>query len=67
MITRLRTEEGIDLRDLAGQPFGEFASTMTDTVKRLASTGHLTVTDTHISIPRHHWLTADAILRDLII
>lgn len=67
VITRLRTEEGIDLRDLASRPFGEFASTMTDTVNRLAATGHLIVTGTHIFIPRHYWLTADAILRDLII
>jgi oxygen-independent coproporphyrinogen-3 oxidase len=63
----LRTEEGIDVDDFQ-QRRGpvELSKDQARGIGRLLDQGRLTRTGARLTIPRVHWLFADAIIRDLL-
>jgi len=67
LITRLRTARGLDLDDLVAQPYGHLIGKIAVPLQRLGDAGLIVVNGKKVTIPRHRWLTSDAILRELII
>ncbi len=67
IITRLRTSSGLNLADLAKRSYGIFAGRFRDSVLRMQSAGLVDIDGDIVTIRRSHWLTSDAILRELII
>lgn len=67
IITRLRTARGLDLDDLHRQPFGHLIHVVESTVSRLIHAGDLIADGAFVRIDQERWMTADAVMRELII
>lgn len=67
IITRLRTAAGIDLSDLTSRWPPAFAARLSAESRRHVASGCLVATSSRLYIPERYFLTADSVLRDLII
>lgn len=67
LITSLRTDQGLNLASIARQPFGKLIADIGSEIEALSSQKLVVVNNGVITIPEQHWLTADAILRRLIL
>ncbi|MCM1449002.1 MAG: radical SAM family heme chaperone HemW [Clostridiales bacterium] len=67
IITRLRTSAGLELKSLERQSFGYLIPQMLPAMNALVATGQLIVDEGIVRIPSRLWLTADAVMRELIV
>ncbi len=63
IVTALRTSHGLDLSKIPSK----YKKQIIADAKPSLRAGHIELSDDHLRIPAHHWLTSDTIIRQLIV
>ena len=63
IVTALRTSHGLDLSKIPSKYKKQIIADAEPSLRA----GHIELSDDHLRIPAHHWLTSDTIIRQLII